>query len=195
MKLNIIFLLYFCFLPFVAFSQIRKNEWKFKDDFEKEFKGKFVIDEENGAVVIPAIIKEFPSLSEDEIAKRVKIFADKRVQLKTNDTDNSSFSFSLGSYLLTEVSPYIKTGKHALTNNYVCFRYTYKIDVKEGRVRFSIVIIGGNAAPGSFGSWPQTKYFKKHSRKAYREFYIYAKELIESTQDFINTYNDKNDVW
>lgn len=182
-------------LSHYALAQIHEATWEYKAEFESEFPGKYEIDEKNNAIVVPPIVAEFPGLTAEEILGRAKNFADKRVQLNANQAENANFSFDETSILLTEKSPLIKAGRYAFAPNYVTFDYTFKIEAKEGRARFSIALIDGSLVGGGFRSWPRNKYFKKQGRKAFIYFYSYAQGLISTAKNFIQDASGDKDEW
>ena len=198
-----IFIVTLLFTSVVSYSQILESEWKFEKDFEKEFAGKYYIDDETSTMQIPSEIIRFPNMTKEVISERVKSFADYRVQFRTNKADKSRFPSSESIILvkedsvimLSESSPHIKSGKDLMMDNYVAYNYTYKIEVKDERIRVSVALVGSTNIVGGLESWPKTKYFKKHSRKALTFFHTYIMDLFKQTETWILNSDKKNSEW
>ncbi|MBQ8423410.1 MAG: DUF4468 domain-containing protein [Coprobacter sp.] len=172
-------------IPVALYSQVMQTKWKYKDAFEKEFKGKYYIDEDINSILMPIEVIEMPTLSEEQIIERVISFANKRVQFGKGDTHEAHYTRSGNTIILIESSPLIKNGKYMLMDNYVRLIYSYKIDIKDEAIRLSISINNIIGTAGGWGAWPMTKYFKKNSIKTYTYFYEYAKELLNETKQYI----------
>lgn len=197
MSRTLYILLLFLTIPFALYSQVEQLNWKYKDAFEKEFKGKYYIDENISSIIIPPQVIEMPTFSKQYIFEKVVSFANKRVQFNNNDTHKTHYTRSENSIILVESSPLIKNGKYMLLDNYVSLIYTYRIDVKDEAIRLTISINNSIGIVGGWGCWPMTKHFKKHSIKTYTYFYEYAKELFNETKQYIIQEEDhiESDSW
>ena len=131
------FLLLFIVSMFLSIPSIGQNEIPEirKSFYEKGFSDIYKID--NSGIYLSRIFK-FDNYSEKELRDRVSAYLNRRIERRISDIDANSenLSFDENSMIISESTPIIKINFAF----YSYARYTYRIEVKENRIRSTIFI-------------------------------------------------------
>ena len=168
--------------------QAENRKYKVKDSFyEKGYSEIFTIDD-NG--IFASKVFNFPGESVEQLKNKVGRYFNNRIERRLNDTDVNSenSSFVENTLFVSESTPWLKT----TFMTYAYARYTYKIEIKDGKIRATIYL----------NSWYWGKNFPSLSafelypfksgigfEKAFKNFYEYVKSILESLPNELNKDN------
>lgn len=163
-------------IPIVLQASDPKQEKRIKE-FKEEFKGIYTID---GTDIYIQRVIEFPNTSKEELTQMVKDYASRRLERLGKNASNSNVKYFRDAYIMIEESPWLKIGLM-----YKSFqRYTYRIEIKDNRIRATISLNEVGWPPSIVPSnifYPFSKVMsgKKHMER----FAEYALAIINSIKD------------
>lgn len=179
------------FLPVTA----KNKELKLKDSFYK--KGYSEIYKIDDSGIYTSRVFTFDNKSVEELKKRVGSYFNRRVErrISNEDANSQNASFVDNSIMISESTPSIKI-------NFVFYayaRYTYRIDIKENRIRATIFLNSyywGN----NFPYLSPMKFYPFKSGGGFEKFFGKITEYIQSTldsfpQDLCREDEELSDDW
>ena len=107
-----------------------KTEKRIKE-FKEEFKGIYIVD---GTDIYIQRVIEFPNTSKEELTQMVKDYASRRLERLGVNASNSTVKYHRDAYIMIEQSPAFHISRWLNSSE----RYTYRIEIKENRIRVTI---------------------------------------------------------
>lgn len=117
-------------IPIALQAWDRKTEKRIKE-FKKEFKGIYIID---GTDIYIQRVIEFPNTSKEKLTQMVRNYASRRLERLGVNASNSNVRYFRDAYIMVEESPGFKIS--LIYNSFQ--RYTYRIEIKDNRIRATI---------------------------------------------------------
>ena len=176
-------------IPISLQASDSKTEKRIKE-FKEEFKGIYIVD---GTDIYIQRVIDFPNASSAELHKMVRGYFNKRIEQLGERVSSSNIEYDRGNdYFLVEHSP---TFKHTLGPGTVDV-YTYKIEIKENRIRATItlkeVINGPKFKYLTQEYYPFVKGWKEE-KKHMRLFADYALSILNNIKtDMQDELSDDN---
>ena len=167
-----------------------------ESEFNKNYADKFDI---VGGNIEMQRIFQFPNLNKEELYKRSKAYLDDRIQKKYAPlSTNANYSYTDYSLIITEGIDDLYWGK-ALGNMYSTAKYIYKLEVKDYKVRATIILYSFKQ-PEYYDIeltdlFPFTNKLKRKMRRVLADFIDYADELFIHTQKGISQENQSENDW
>ena len=158
--------------------------------FKEEFKGIYIVD---GTDIYLQRVIEFPNTSKEELTQMVKEYMSRRLERLGVNASNSNVKYYRDAYIMIEESPILNIHRWYGTKE----RYTYRIEIKENRIRATILLnevstIAGKVRTSEFYPFVEDdrrQYLKKHMRL----FADYALNILDNIKaDMQNELLDDN---
>ena len=157
---------------------LQASEPKRIKEFKEEFKDVYIVD---GTDIYIQRVIEFPNTSEEELTQMVKEYVSRRLERLGKRASNSNVKYYRNAYIMVERSP-------AFTINFAfssAERYTYRIEIKENRIRATIslneVIWGPMIIPTK--DFYPFKRLRGGGKKHMKLFAEYATSTLNSIKD------------
>lgn len=154
-----------------------KTEKRIKE-FKEEFKGVYIVD---GTDIYLQRVIEFPNTNKEELTQMVKDYVSRRLERLGKNASNSNVRYYRDAYIMVEHSPIFKI-------NFVFDsfeRYTYRIEIKDNRIRATITLNEVVWPPDVF---PTNKFYPfnkggRGEKKHMRQFADYALGILDSIKN------------
>ncbi len=151
-----------------------KQEKRIKE-FQEEFKGIYIVD---GTDIYIQRVIEFPNTSKEELIQMVKDYVSRRLERLGKNASNSNVKYFRDAYIMVERSPEFK-----INFAFSSFeRYTYRIEIKDNRIRATITLNEVAWPPDVFptkGFYPFDKG-GRGEKKHMRQFADYALGILDN---------------
>ena len=185
-----------CLVLFAATIPIALQAWDPKTEkrikeFKEEFKSIYIID---GTDIYIQRVIEFPNTSKEELTQMVKDYISRRLERLGVNASNSNVKYFRDAYIMIESSPLLNISRWFATKE----RYTYRIEIKENRIRTTIslneVSMSGGFKVRTSEFYPFTKDNKQeHLKKHMRLFADYALGILDNIKaDMQDELSDDN---
>ena len=189
---------YFLFVLFsISLTAMAQNRKSISEsEFNKNYADKFDI---VGGNIEMQRIFQFSNHNKEELYKRSKAYLDDRIQKKYAPlSTNANYSYTDYSLIITEGIDDLYWGK-ALGNMYSTAKYIYKLEVKDYKVRATIILYSFKQ-PEYYDIeltdlFPFTNKLKRKMRRVLADFIDYADELFIHTQKGISQENQSENDW
>ncbi len=163
-------------IPIALYASDSKTEKRIKE-FKEEYKGIYIVD---GTDIYIQRVIDFPNTSKEELTQMVKNYFNKRIEQLGERVSSSNIEYGReNNYFLVEHSP---TFKQTLGPGTIEV-YTYKIEIKENRIRATItlkeVINGPQFRYLTQEYYPFVKGWKEE-KKHMRLFADYALSILDN---------------
>lgn len=147
-------------------------------EFKEEFKGIYIVD---GTDIYIQRVIEFPNTSKEELIQMVKDYVSRRLERLGKNVSNSNVKYYRDAYIMVEESPIFELHRWYATKE----RYTYRIEIKDNRIRATILL---NEVVGSYNSKARTSEFypftkdnrHNHLKKHMKLFADYALGILDN---------------
>ncbi len=165
-------------------------------EFNKNYAGQFEI---VGRNIEMQRILQFPNLDKEELYKRAKAYLDDRIQKKYAPlSTNANYSYTDYSLIITEGIDNLYWGK-ALGKMYGTAKYVYKLEVKDHKVRATIILYSFKQ-PEYYDIeltdlFPFTNKLKRKMRRVLADFIDYANGLFAHTQKGLSQDKQQENDW
>ena len=187
-------LLVFLVISLTTIAQDRKNISE--EEFNRNYANKFTIVGEN--IELQRIF-QFPNIDKEELYRRAKAYLDDRIQKKyASISTNANYSYTDYSLIITEAVDNLRWGKSLPKMNCIA-KYIYKLEVKDQRVRATIIFYSLKQ-PEYHGLeltdlFPFTNKLKRKMRRILADFIDYSDKLFEHTQKGLSLDKLSEDDW
>lgn len=167
-----------------------KTEKRIKE-FKEEFKGIYIVD---GIDIYIQRVIEFPNTSKEELTQMVKDYISRRLERLGVNASNSNVKYFRDAYIMIEESPILNIHRWYGTKE----RYTYRIEIKENRIRATILLnevstIAGKVRTSEFYPFVEDNNRRQYLKKHMRLFADYALNILDNIKaDMQNELLDDN---
>lgn len=160
----------------------QKNRPKVKSSFYKNgYSNIYTIDDSG---IYASRIFTFDSVTTEELKNRIATYFDERIARRISDDDanSSNISFSKNTYTISDATPFFKITMFF----YAYARLTYKIEIKDNRVRATI-FINSYYWGERFRYLSPQRFYPYKSGGGFEKCFKMVTEYIQSTLDNLPT--------